>query len=109
MNIALREVTQEWIGRVTAPENIRWFIPIWPWFAAVVWIVLRGSLSGILIVTSFFVFFASGVPFFYRRVGLIRWWVFARAIPAILAAVVTQCFRSFSISRKLTGQYDVRA
>jgi len=94
MNVAAY-LQRLWMGRVTAPENIWWFIPIWLWFGAVVWIALRGSSPGILIVTLLFVFFVSGIPFFYRRIGLVRWWVFACAIPAILAAVVTQCFRSF--------------
>jgi hypothetical protein len=52
------------MGKVTAPENIWWFIPIWLWFGAVVWIRLGGSSPGILIVTLLFVFFVSGITFF---------------------------------------------
>ena len=94
MNVAAY-LQRLWMGRVTAPENIRWFIPMWLWFGAVVWIALRGASPGILIVTLVFVFFAPGVPFFCRCVGLVRWWLFACAIPAILAAVITECLRSF--------------
>ena len=84
-----------WMGRVTASENIKWFIPIWLWFALVVWVALRKSSSQILFVTFFLVCFASAVPFLCRRVGLFRWWLFGWAFPVIVAIVVTQCFRSF--------------
>jgi hypothetical protein len=42
----------------------------------------------------FFVFIASTVPFFCRRVGLFRLFVFGRLLPAVYAVVVTQIFRS---------------
>jgi hypothetical protein len=52
--------------------------------------VIAASLS----VTFFFVFIASGVPFFCRRVVFFRLLVFGWLLPAICAAVVTQIFRS---------------
>jgi len=56
------------MGSVTAPENIRWLIPAWAWFALVVWVQSPQVLS----VTFSFVFIASTIPFFCRRVGLFR-------------------------------------
>jgi hypothetical protein len=56
------------MGSVTAPENVRWSIPVWAWFALVVWVQLQKSSPQVLSVTFFFVFIASGVPFFCRRV-----------------------------------------
>ena len=83
-----------WMGSVTAPENIRWFIPVWAWFALVVWIELRKSSPQILFITFFFVLIASAVPFFCRRVGLFRFSIFALLLPAICAAVLIQIIRS---------------
>jgi hypothetical protein len=50
------------MGSVTAPENIRWLIPVWAWFALVVGIQLRKSSPQVLSITIFFVFIASTVP-----------------------------------------------
>jgi hypothetical protein len=82
------------MGSVTAPENVRWSIPVWAWFALVVWVQLQKSSPQVLSVTFFFVFIASGVPFFCRRVVFFRLFVFGWLLPAICAAVVTQIFRS---------------
>lgn len=82
------------MGSVIAPENIRWFIPVWAWFALVVWIELRKSSPQILFITFFFVFIASAVPFFCRRVGLFRLGIFGWLLPAVCAAVVIQIIRS---------------
>jgi len=82
------------MGRVSAPENIRWFVPVWLWIALAGWIELRHFSPTILFVTFFFVFFASAIPFFCRRVGLIRWWLFGWVIPVIAMAVALQCLRS---------------
>jgi hypothetical protein len=82
------------MGRVTAPENIRWFLPVWAWFALLDWVVLRKSSAQVLFVAFFFAFFASAVPFFCRRVGLFRLGLFGWLVPAICAAVVTQIFRT---------------
>jgi succinate-acetate transporter protein len=57
------------MGSVTAPENIRWFLPVWGWFALAVWVGLRKSSPQVLFVTFLFVFFASAVPFFCRALG----------------------------------------
>ena len=54
------------MGSVTAPENIRWFFPVWGWFAFAVWVELRKSSPQVLFVTFFFAFFTSAVPFFCR-------------------------------------------
>ncbi len=78
------------MGSVTAPENIRWFLPVWTWFALLVWVALRKSSFQVLFVTFFFVFVASAVPFLCRRVGLLRLGLFGWLLPAICAAVVTQ-------------------
>ena len=82
------------MGSVTAPENVRWLIAVWAWFALVVWVQLRKSSPQVLSVTFFFVFIASGVPFFCRRVVFFRLFVFGWLLSAICAAVVTQIFRS---------------
>ena len=83
-----------WVGRVTSPDNIRWFAALWAWFVLVVLTELRHWPPQILVFTLIICFFVSGIPFFCRRVGLLRWWVFACVIPAIVAAIVTQCARS---------------
>ena len=31
------------MGSVTTPENVRWLIPVWAWFALVVWVQLQKS------------------------------------------------------------------
>jgi len=82
------------MGSVTAPENIRWFLPVWVWFALLVWVALRKSSFQVLSVTFFFVFVASAVPFLCRRVGLLRLGLFGWLLPAICAAVVTQLLRT---------------
>jgi hypothetical protein len=82
------------MGSVTARENIRWFIPVWLWMVLVVAVVLGKLPYEALFFTFFFVFLASMVPFFCRRVGLFRWWVFACVLPALAAAAITQCLRS---------------
>jgi succinate-acetate transporter protein len=82
------------MGSVTAPENIRWLLPVWVWFALVVWVALRKSSAQVLFITFFFVFFASAVPFFCRHVGLLRLGLFGWFRPAVCAAVVTQIFRT---------------
>jgi succinate-acetate transporter protein len=82
------------MGSVTAPENIRWFLPVWGWFALAVWVGLRKSSPQVLFVTFLFVFFASAVPFFCRRVGMLRLGLFGWLLPAICATVVTQLFRT---------------
>ncbi len=56
------------MGSVTAPENVRWSIPVRAWFALVVWVQLQKSSPQVLSVTFFFVFIASGVPFFFSPV-----------------------------------------
>ena len=84
-----------WMGSVTAPENIRWFFPVWGWFALAVWVELRKASPQFLFVTFFFVFFASAVPFFCRRVGMLRLGLFGWFLPAICATVVIQLFRTF--------------
>ena len=83
------------MGRVTAPENVRWFISIWAWFVLLLWVELHSSSLQILLLTFFFVFFASAVPFFCRRVGLFRWWLFGWLVPVIAAVIVLQCLRLF--------------
>jgi hypothetical protein len=35
------------MGSVTAPENIRWLIPAWAWFALVVWGVATASCGDV--------------------------------------------------------------
>jgi hypothetical protein len=82
-----------WMGSVTARENIRWFIPIWLWMGLVVCVELAKLPFEVLFYTFFFVFFASMIPFFCRRVGLFRWWVFGCVLPVSAAAAVTQCLR----------------
>jgi len=84
-----------WMGRVTAPENIRWFIPIWAWSGLIVLEKFQNWPSQILSVTFFFVFLASMVPFVCRRIGLVRWWLFGWVLPVIAAVIVVQCLRSF--------------
>jgi hypothetical protein len=83
-----------WAGRVTSSDNIKWFAILWVWFAVLVVGELRRWSPQILGFTLLLCFFASGVPFFSRRVGLLRWWMFACVIPAIIAVIVTQCLRS---------------
>ena len=83
-----------WMGKVTALENICWFIPIWIWFGFLVWIELRKSSPAILFVLFFFAAVASAVPFFCRRIGLLRLGFFGWLLPAIIAAVVTQILRT---------------
>jgi succinate-acetate transporter protein len=82
------------MGSVTAPENIRWFLPVWGWFALAVWVELRKSSPEVLFITFFFVFLASAVPFVCRRVGMLRLGLFGWLLPAICATVVTQLFRT---------------
>ena len=82
-----------WMGSVTAPENVGWFIPAWLWSIFLFWAAVRRSSPQILFATFFVVFFVSSVPFFCRRVGLLRWWLFAYALPTVLAVVATQCIR----------------
>ena len=83
------------MGNVTARKNVKWFIPVWLWFVSVVWIELQKLSLTILFITFFPVTLASMVPFFCRRIGLIRWWVFGWLFPVFLAVVVLQCLRSF--------------
>jgi hypothetical protein len=66
---------------------------MWGWFALLVWIELRKSSAQVLFVTFFFVFSASAVPFFCRRVGLFRLGLFGWLLPATCAAAVTQILR----------------
>ena len=84
-----------WRGRVTARENIGFFIPIWLWFAYLVWIEAQRLGENVLYITFLVVVIVSMVPFFLRRVGLIRWWLFGFVLPATVAAVAVQCLRSF--------------
>ncbi len=88
-------VSRLWAGRITSSDNIKWLAILWAWFALIVLAELRHWPLQILAFMLLLCFFASGVPFFRRRVGLLRWWVFACVIPAIVAAIVTQCLRSF--------------
>ena len=71
-------------GSVTAPENIRWFVPVWLWFAFLIWTELRKASPTLLLVTFFVVGFASMVPFFCRRVGLLRFGVFVWLVPGFV-------------------------
>ena len=82
-----------WRGKVTAPENVRWFIPVWLWFGLVVWTELQKLPENILFITLFPVTFLSWVPFFCGRIGLTRWWVFGWVFPVMVAFVVLQCLR----------------
>ncbi len=82
------------MGSVTTRENIRWFFPLWAWFGLVVWIELRKSSPQILFVLFFFVAITSAVPFFCRRIGLLRLGFFGWLLPAIFAAIVTQILRT---------------
>ena len=82
------------MGSVTAPENIRWFVPMWAWFAFLIWTELRKTSPTLLLVTFFFVGFASLVPFFCGRVGLLRHGAFVWLLPASCAVVVTQILRT---------------
>ena len=85
-----------WVGSATSPDNIGWFAILWAWFVLFVIAELRHWPLQIAGFTLLICFFASGVPFFCRRVGLLRWWVFACLIPAIVAAIVTAyLLRSF--------------
>ncbi len=87
------------MGRVTAPENIPWFLPLWAWLALVVWISLHNSSPAIVFVLFWFVAIASSVPFFRRRVGLLRFGIFVWLLPAVCAAIVTQILRTaFNLS-----------
>jgi len=88
-------ISRLWTGRVTSPDNMRWFAILWAWFTLLVLAELRHWPLQILAFTFLICFFASGIPFFCRRVGLLRWWVFACVVPAVAAAIVTQCLRSF--------------
>jgi hypothetical protein len=81
------------MGSVTAPENIRWFIPVWLWMGLLVAVALGKLPYELAFFTFFLVFFASSVPFFCRRVGLLRWWVFACVLPSLVAVGATQCIR----------------
>ena len=82
-----------WIGSVTAPETIRWFVPMWAWFAFLIWSALRKESPTVLFVAFWVVALASMVPFFCRRVGLLRFGVFVWVVPAVCAAVVTPLLR----------------
>ena len=82
------------MGSITTPENILWFVPMWLWFAFLIWTELRKASPTLLLITFFVVGFASMVPFFCRRVGLLRFGVFVWLVPSICAAVVTQLLRS---------------
>jgi hypothetical protein len=84
-----------WRGRVTARGNVGFLIPIWLWFVYLVWIETRRSGEEFLCVTFLPALIASMIPFFLRRLGLVRWWVLAAAIPATAAAVVVQLLRNF--------------
>jgi hypothetical protein len=63
-----------WHGRVTAVENIVFFIPFWLWLGCVVYIALRRLPEEVLHFTFFPVALASTLPFFFRRIGLLRFW-----------------------------------
>jgi succinate-acetate transporter protein len=82
------------MGSVTAPQNIRWFVPVWVWFAFAVWVALRKSSPQLLFITFFVVFFASTVPFFCGRVGLVRQGVFGWLLPGLCATALIQIIRS---------------
>ena len=82
------------MGRVTAWQNVRWFLPMWAWFGLVVWISLRNASPTIALILFWFVAVASGVPFFCRRVGLLRFGIFVWFLPAVCAAIVIQILRT---------------
>jgi hypothetical protein len=54
-----------WRGRVTAVENIVFFIPFWLWLGCVVYIALRRLPEEVLHYTFFPVALASTLPFFF--------------------------------------------
>ena len=82
-----------WRGRITEPENVRWFVPVWLWFGLVVWVELQKLPENILFITFFPVIFLSWVPVFCGRVGLTRWWVFGWVVPVMVSLVVIECLR----------------
>ena len=82
------------MGSITAPENIPWFVSMWAWFGLLIWTELRKTSFTVLLATFFIVGFASMVPFFCRRVGLLRFGLFVWLVPAICAALVTQLLRT---------------
>jgi hypothetical protein len=91
LNLYLRRL---WTGSVTAPQNVRWFVPLWAWFGLVVWASLRHASSTVPFITFWLVAIASTIPFFCRRVGLIRLWLFVWVLPRICAALVIQIVRT---------------
>ena len=82
------------MGSVTAPENIRWFVPFWLWLGVLVWGELAGLPFGVLLFTFFPSAFLSFVPFLCQRVGLLRWSVFVGLLPAVLAAAAAEGLRA---------------
>jgi hypothetical protein len=82
------------MGSVTARENIRWFVPLWVWFGLLIWVELRRSSPAILFVLFFLAAVASAVPFFCRRIGLLRLGFFGWFLPAMFVAIVIQILRT---------------
>ena len=82
-----------WAGKVTAAQNIVFFLPAWGWFVLVVVTGLKSSPPQILFATFFAVFVLSAVPFLFRRVGLLRWWTFALLLPAAISVVALQLLK----------------
>ena len=77
-----------WAGKFTSGENIGFFVPVWLWFAGVVFIELRGLSARPLLLTFFVVFALSTVPFFRRRIGFLRFGILGWLLPAAIATFV---------------------
>ena len=82
-----------WQGRVAARENVKFFVPIWLFFAFAIYVELRRLDERVLLFMFFPVFIISSIPFFLRRVGLMRWWIFGGVLPAMTAAIILQVLR----------------
>ena len=77
-----------------SPNSLRWIVIMWFWCALGVAVELRHWPLWLLQATQLPCFFASAVPFFRARVGLLRWGLFALWISVVIMCIVIQWLRS---------------
>src|SRR6267378_101251 len=89
-------LSTSWGGKLTSSANIVFLIPAWAWFASVVLVEVQHLSQNFLLATFFPVFALSMLPFFRRKIGLLRLGIFGWLLPAIATAVVIGVIKSFT-------------
>lgn len=82
-----------WTGKLTSVENIGFFLPVWLWFTSIVLVETLRLSPEPLFVAFLIVFPLSTVPFFRRRVGLLRLGIYGWLVPAAIITFVLSLLR----------------